>query len=897
MVSSKYYNNKITKGADNGSITDDSASENSDTLSVFDLAGGGSAIHSSTADELDNLLAKVIIGNTGGDRSVADFMGFMPNGQLSVFKTGGGTGFVALTTPTAAGTLNDSVTVNNAWDAGETITIGSVTDITLNANGTITSASDTDISGYKGVDGVFYIDVDGDGVIDKAFSMATASTTVNLVKQLGDIDYMNYKAMRYAAGFDNGTLTKVIANSAGNSELYDPNSQTISDILSYSSSSRKAAFAGLVNQYYDQVSDSYSVGTDATAFFNGLGSTYSPITIFSTGASETDSSFSGAPKEASFENSAPLVFDNLEHLFMSVVAVSVSGTGTSGATSVTGYAPTGKVVLSQWGVDTNGDSTVDTYYKSRICGIGGTGTSTIDPWCFSAAGVTNELAVASMAGAVGSLQSAFDYMDNKQIFLLMALTSDGQALTDAELQNIYTLPAYYQSLVDSGISTYANAFMQVFGYGLPNLERATLPSSKIYYYSTNKVMPSDGKGGYWVTRSASVSQLSLTKFATSGAFGSRSATISAPVFDIVESADGNVSIPRVWDNTFTLGADSARGLYMGDLLGEFKTGNFNAVPEQRIGNMFSRISFSESVKDGDNLSGLDIMQLGYNSDDITLTGEFSRHFHDSENVVARGDTSNPILSLASNATKTSFAWKVGNWTFGALSLNGEITDDGLMENDPAISGQYLPASIGTVNAAESSVAYNAGIFKFASSVGTMNESDTILGAYTDGLLGLGGGTTTYFDTKVETNIKDYGLHFWGRATFAQTASHPTGDLVSNISNIESDAFSAGVDWKGFSFAVSQPLAITNGNMEYATMNYDVVENSSGGYDLDATPYIGNLNLAPNVRETRLSGAYRAKLGAFTDGAIGFIYRINPNHTSEFGNESVMMFKVVHRLGI
>ena len=55
--------------------------------------------------------------------------------------------------------------------------------------------------------------------------------------------------------------------------------------------------------------------------------------VFSTGASvqESGSSWQDALQEATFENAAPLVFNNLEHLFMSVVAVSAS---TAGVTSI-----------------------------------------------------------------------------------------------------------------------------------------------------------------------------------------------------------------------------------------------------------------------------------------------------------------------------------------------------------------------------------------------------------------------------------------------------------------------------------------------------------------------------------------------------------------------------------
>jgi len=56
-------------------------------------------------------------------------------------------------------------------------------------------------------------------------------------------------------------------------------------------------------------------------------------------------------------------------------------------------------------------------------------------------------------------------------------------------------------------------------------------------------------------------------------------------------------------------------------------------------------------------------------------------------------------------------------------------------------------------------------------------------------------------------------------------------------------------------------------------------------------------LVPTSRELRFTGSYRQKLGDWTDGALGFIYRVNPNNTDDFGDETIFMFKVSHRLGI
>ena len=61
--------------------------------------------------------------------------------------------------------------------------------------------------------------------------------------------------------------------------------------------------------------------------------------------------------------------------------------------------------------------------------------------------------------------------------------------------------------------------------------------------------------------------------------------------------------------------------------------------------------------------------------------------------------------------------------------------------------------------------------------------------------------------------------------------------------------------------------------------------------------IASLDLKPDNRELRFVGSYRHNLGQFTDAALGFIYRVNPNHTDKFGDESIFMFKISHKLGI
>ena len=123
-------------------------------------------------------------------------------------------------------------------------------------------------------------------------------------------------------------------------------------------------------------------------------------------------------------------------------------------------------------------------------------------------------------------------------------------------------------------------------------------------------------------------------------------------------------------------------------------------------------------------------------------------------------------------------------------------------------------------------------------------------------------------------------------------------FITDVTDIDSNAFAIGADIGNFSFAVSRPLAAYKGSMKYAFANYTIVENDDETYGIDVVDSgIADLNFGSSKRELRLSGEYRHNFGEFTDGAFGFIYRVNPNNTDEFGNESIFMLKMTHRIGI
>ena len=914
--------------------------------SDFDLSGSGTAMNP-FASVMDSALAKIVAGWEAGGRAYGDMMGFAPNSQLAIYRTGNGKGWVDIENPTegeSLGTLTDSgvAGVNGQINSGDTITFNGktyvitsalddagVTNPTITINGTTyklaagstvlkgtcTGEGDeckdvSDIAIYKGTDGYYYFNTSGGDTIDGVYMID--KNNIYAQKELKDIDIKTFEAMykmpkNYEVGDINGlaSVAVTVLNPESRKISYMGMDGVESYIATYAGGNEYTGFINLVNKYYDNdSSDALTQGNYANNLFSnyvsGMPIIIMPAGEFKWGDGDDETT---AVLNATFENYAPAIYNNLEHLFMTVVAVQHS-VGTSNADSIADYGngtgdDYGPLYLSMW-TDNNGtpdDTSDDIIYSSRKCGVAGLGINGVDPWCFSAAGPTAEMATASAAGAVAALKGAFSYMSNSEIFTLMALTADGPYLgTDSAgnsftvdglvtyLKSMYSLPPEYHADQLTG-QDYLDAFAEVYGYGMINLERAMTPGNKIYYYDGNSIV-SDNGNAYW--RAAS-----NTVFRASSAFSPSTATISAPFFDVLESVDGDMSLPRVWKNEFALGVTDARGLYMGDVLGDFKT---RRDDDNRI--QFGNFGFSMAVSEkqyADNLNGLDNMRLDYTSGNWNFAAGYQRHFTDG---ASRFDgMSNPILGLASNAMITDVVYNMGRWSFGARAFSGAITDESMLDNDPTISSQYLPARLGLMQGAQSNIAWNGDNFGFNTSIGAAHENNTLLGAMSGGLLDMGNGDTVYVDSEFYYSPFD-DVTFTLRSTFARTTTDANGQFILGMTDIDSNAFAFGVDAGNFSFSVAQPLTVSNGYLQYPYAEYELVDLGNGNYDLAINDmHIENLSLSPDKREVRFTGAYRHNFGEFTDGAIGFIYRVNPNNTDEFGNESIFMMKMTHRLGI
>lgn len=891
-MSHKYYNYSGPTAA-----TDEDTS--------FDLSESGTSF--GLANSADTKLAKII---AGWQDDSGDFYGFIPNGQLTVYKTGAGTSWVDPTSSIVTGSYTfagENLNVNDTLNLfGETLTVTSV-----NGNSFVATSNDDTYHGYV-VGNMIFIDSNADGNINQMYVKGDENS-LTLTKELAVADYKNYAAIYDAVQLKNSGnyVSDVVANlslTSGASALSYvtvTGAKILNDEVS-NDALKKTVYKALINNYYNlNTADDETVnrpGTDAELAFNYLTNYQNQILVNPAGRnlSGMGDGLSLTPLEATFENFAPAVYNGLENLFMTVVAVQPTN-GTQD-TTISDYtaADAGTLVLSEW-TDEN-DSSVR--YTSRVCGLTGTGNDgAMNPWCFSAPGTTDLEATAAMAGGIALVKSAFNYMSSKEIFLLLALTADGPYLgTDPSndlawqtkdgtenghdlinyLREMYTLP------VDTSDEQYLERFKNTFGYGMINLERATRPGTNIYYYGSDPyTIVSDDGVSYWrkaPTTSTSTRASSVLSLTGRG-------VINVSFFDVLESADGSISLPRVWNTTLT-SVDSKHGLYMGDVLGEFSVDSTNKRVN-KIDNMTFEMAFSPRAY-VDNLNGLDNLRIAFSNEKYDLDAQYQRHLTDGESRF--NGRANGVLALVSNSVTTDMKYKMGSFAFGARAFYGNISDENLLENDPVVSSQFEPKRLGLANGAALDTGYNNGKFGLNVSFGNMHETNTVLGMQSDGLLAINGGDTQYIDAVAVYNLFD-NIKMSARATFASTDANLGSGIINSLSKIKSNAFAFGLDIGKFDFTVSLPLAVVDGKMGYDYAELNVVEND-GEYTVVANnPHTEYLDLATAKRELRFDTSYKYAIGEWTDAGVGFIYRVNPNNTDAFGNESIFMFKMHHRLGI
>ena len=918
----------------------------------FDLSGSGSAFNPFASLD-DSALAKIVAG-WEGDRSAddGDLYGFVPNGQLAIYRTGNGRVWMDVSSGTSVGSFtdvdgsgalseNDVIVINSKTYTIENATDSSVTNPTITINGNTfkvapnlklflakctSSTGCSDIAIYIGTDGNWYVNSSGENNIDAVYSESDG--VISVQRELVNSGYSNFTAMSVAASrlysvlgdVSSASTTDVIANtnvipvsrtnSYGTVNTFQK--ATVYGLNGVAPNSNEMIFySNLITSYYGYyLSDTLGTGQGAVAnnLFLGYSSNL-PMLIMPAGdytLSDSTGTYLNT-LDATFENYAPMLYSGLKHNFMTVVGV-LHEHGTAEATTIAGYgngtgSEYGKLQLSLWQ-----DSDTNTTYSSRMCGIAGVGdaSSGIDPWCFAASGPTAEMATASAAGAVASVKSAFPYMTNDQVFTLLALTADGPYLaadTNGTLFSTDTLATYlkgmYQLPLEYDVSSMSNSeyldvFKSVFGYGLINLRRAIMPGGAVYYYdgTSDSIVSADGTANKFWAKSSSSSSGSSNPRSSSVLSLTNNGGVRVAFYDVLESADGTMSLPRVWNMNLVDGVDSKHGLYMGDVLAEFSVDSSNKK-SNNVGNFTFDMAMSPRAYN-DNMNGLDNLRVASTNEKYDVDADYQRFLTDG---LSRFDgRANGVLALVSDSIATGAKYKFGDFSFGARAFSGSITDENLLEHDPAISSEIEPARLGLASGFAGTAGYNTDGFAFNVAVGNLHETNTVLGMYSDGVLTMRGGDTQYIDVVTEYKPWDK-VNLFARATFANTRVDEIGGIISNVSDIKSNAFAIGANIGGFDFTAAMPLATVDGKMGYSYAEFTVVEND-GEYSVAMNnPHIEYIDLAKQKREMRFSSSYKQPVGEFTDAGIGFIYRVNPNNTDAFGNESIFMFKMHHRLGI
>ena len=326
-------------------------------------------------------------------------------------------------------------------------------------------------------------------------------------------------------------------------------------------------------------------------------------------------------------------------------------------------------------------------------------------------------------------------------------------------------------------------------------------------------------------------------------------------------------------------------------------GDFNVDSTNKQHKQIDKMTFDMSLSPknyNDNLGGLDDLKVAFSNKEFDVHAQYQRHFTDGESRF--NGRANGVLNLITNSVASGADYKIGNLSFGGRAFMGDVTDENLVETDPVVSAQFEPGRLGFANGGEFNTGYNNNKFNLNMSFGVLNETNTVLGMLSNGLLGIDGAETQYIDvTAAYRPVENVKLSL--RGTFANTVAKPSGEIIAELSNIKSNAFAFSADIGGFSFTAAMPLAAVSGTMGYDYADFAVVEND-GHYEVMLNnPHTEYIDLSAQKREMRLSASYKKAIGEFTDAGLGLVYRVNPGNTDMFGNESILMLKLHHRLGI
>ncbi len=204
-----------------------------------------------------------------------------------------------------------------------------------------------------------------------------------------------------------------------------------------------------------------------------------------------------------------------------------------------------------------------------------------------------------------------------------------------------------------------------------------------------------------------------------------------------------------------------------------------------------------------------------------------------QNIVKNLSNFDPYLVSAfsnGNAKQVKIGANFGGVSFGMQTVFGESKTftnlDGANMTPSTNIATTASVNMGNIN---SQLGFEAGILR---------ESNTLLGSYSSGALGLGQNNSTIF-SKIKTTKNLFGnTNFVGAVSFGQTTTqNPDGvSLFSDISPIISRSFVAGINTKfldgNLELTYSQPLAILGGGAIFNGLNRQFISFKTTSFEED-----------------------------------------------------------------
>ena len=439
-----------------------------------------------------------------------------------------------------------------------------------------------------------------------------------------------------------------------------------------------------------------------------------------------------------------------------------------------------------------------------------------------------------------------------------------------------------QILFDTATDLGAPGVDAIYGHGLVNLDKATSPSDSGWKLATATL-------GVTTMQSFDASRVNL-----SSSFGDAlSKSKTSLMFVDSYNKDYTISLADLTNNAKTTSDISQRLSGMGESIFD---NNITTPSGAKVGFSMRGNREDEPKIAGENSdSKLDKMMLSYdvNGKDVQQTTKLAygmnpndvsgfSAFSDSkfESSIVSGAFKNPYLGLTNNAKLASTDFKGKHLNLKTTMFTGDVGSyENNFNNDKPIKGAY------------SELGYANNGMNLSVGFGTNRESKSFLGADGSGAFNLGNTTDTYYGTAAMKYSVNNKLSFLANYNYGVTnLSDTKNSIFKNVSNLKTDSFAVGAEYKGLAykddsvlFAVSQPMRVENGKANLM-LPMDILADNEVIYQNRT------LSLAPQGRELDMEAYYSVNTDEDSNLKLGSVLRLEPNNMKDAQNEGIFMAK-------